>query len=183
MPVDDATQAAQTGAEGAPESGTAAAGTEDPTAKVIEDYRRRQAGAEKARQEAERQRDEFQRQLESYRSSTPAKKSEGEAPDLEAVKRELQADFNKKLAEEVAKVTGSALDARFPTARAKFPTVTDAVQLAELEALFTEAEPPTVIGNNQQKTNQTKNLEDMTAKEIKAYMLTLDPSAMGLRDF
>ena len=151
---------------------------EDPTAKVIEDYRKRQAGAEKARQEAERREKAALAELEELRSSKT--KAPDATPDLDTLKRELQADFDRKLAEQVAKAQGDALDARFPVARARFPEVTDTVKLAELEGFFGEPETPRPVGNNPPAATQTgtKNIEDMTSAEIQAAI-----KGMGRADF
>jgi hypothetical protein len=167
--------------EGAPE-GTAAEETQDPTAKVIEDYRKRQAGAEKARQEAERIKDQALRELEELKSSRKTTKEPADGQGLEELKRELQADYDRKLAEQVAKAQGDALDARFPLARAKFPEVTDTVKLAELEAFYGEPETPKPIGNNPPKGTQTgdKPIEDMTSAELQAAIKRMSRADFGL---
>lgn len=175
------TQAPESTEDAAPE-GTESEETQDPTAKVIEDYRRRQAGAEKARQEAERVKEQALRELEELKSSRKTTKEPDAGPDIEALKRELQADFDRKLAEQVAKAQGDALDARFPAARAKFPEVTDTVKLAELEAFYGEPETPRPIGNNPPKGTQTgdRNIEDLTSAELQARIKGLSRADMGL---
>lgn len=182
--ADEQEGTAQAAAETVAPDGTGTEATQDPTAKLIEDYRRRQAGAERARQEAERQRDQYLRELEEARSTRkPAK--EGEGPDLAAVKRELEEQFEQRLQQEVRKAEGKALDARFPAARAKFPEVTDAVKLAELEALFGEApSAPKPIGNNPAGASQkeAKNYEDMTSAQLQEEIKKLPRSAFGLTD-
>lgn len=166
--------------EGTPE-GTPEAPAEDPTAKLIEDYRKRQAGAEKARQEAERLLREAQAEIEVLKAPKAPKEGSEAGPSVEDRIAEVQTKLAKEYEAKLAKVTGDALAARFPTARAKFPEITDPVKLAELEALYSEPqEPPTPVGNNQQRTGGPKNIEDMTAVELKAYMAKLDPSVMGL---
>jgi hypothetical protein len=41
-------------------------------------------------------------------------------------------------------------------------------------------ETPKPVGNNQQRQSATKNIEDMTSKELQAHMRQLDPSILGL---
>lgn len=173
-----------------PEGVVDGSSTEDPTAapastpSELELARRRQAGAEKARQEAEKQRDEAVRLAESLKAGIPA---DQQPVDMKALlkqaKDELKAEFEAEYSKKAETLTAQALDARFPAARAKFPSVTDAVQLAELEAVFGEAaDPPTPVGNNQARGAGTgaKNPEDMTSAELQAYMRTLDPAVAGL---
>lgn len=175
-------QAPESTEETAPETGTEPEETQDPTAKVIEDYRKRQAGAEKARQEAERREKAALAELEELRGQRKTQKQPETGPDIESVRRELQAEYEAKLAEQVAKAQGDALDARFPAARAKFPEVTDTVKLAELEAFYAEPETPKPIGNNPPKATQTgvKNIEDMTSAELQAHIKGLSRADMGL---
>lgn len=151
----------------------------------VELARRRQAGAEKARQEAEAQLAAAKAELDRARSAKP-----GEAPAFDpdafakSLRAELRKEFDEELNKRTAAVEGRALDAKFPVARAKFPEVTDPVKLAELEGFFgsdTTPETPKPVGNNPARgTEGGKNIEDMTSKELQAYMRTLDPSVMGL---
>lgn len=171
----------------APEGSTAAAGTEGAeasnTLSDVESARKRQAGAEKARQEAVAQLAAANAELERLRSSKPG---ENPAADLDAAikaaKAELKAEFEAEKAKVIAEATGKALDAKFPAARERFPEVTDPIKLAELEGLFGETtEPPVPVGNNQARTKTgAPDPESMTSKELQEYMKTLDPRAIGI---
>lgn len=178
--ADDNELAPAAATEGAP-AGTAEDETQDPTAKVIEDYRRRQAGSEKARQEAERVRDTALAELAALKA-TPSSPKPGETgPDIASLKRELEAQYEERFAKETAKVQGEALNARFPLARAKFPSVTDSVQLAELEGLLGEPDPAKPIGNNAARGNAgAKSIEDMTSAELQKAIKDLPREAFGL---
>jgi DNA repair exonuclease SbcCD ATPase subunit len=61
-------------------------------------------------------------------------------------------------------------------------------KLASLEARLTaardegEPETPKPVGNNQQRTTTEKTIEEMTSKELQAYMRTRPRSDMGLGD-
>lgn len=163
-------------------SGTASDEATDPTAKIIDDYRRRQSGAEKARLEAERKLNETLARLEALEKGKSAKPSDA-GPDFDARLKEIEERYAKQAEDMIAKVTGDALNARFPAARAKFPEVTDTVKLAELEAMFTETEIPPPVGNNPARTQApaTKRVEDMTIAEREEYIRTaFDKSIMGL---
>lgn len=143
--------------------------------------RKRQAGADKAREAAIAERDALQARLDAALAAKSGKSGDDDKSgtvDVEALKRELQADFDKKLAETVAAERGKALDAQFPEARKRFPEVTDPAKLVELETLFGEPQKP--VGNNPPKRSEQKNIEDMTSKELQAYMKGLDPSAVGI---
>jgi len=164
------------------DDGTASAPIEDPTAKIIEDYRKRQSGAEKARLEAERVAAAYKAELDRLNAGKPAAKPTGDdaeaqfAAQLEAIKQE-----NAKALE---KMQGEFLSARFPAARAKFPEITDTVKLAELEAMFGEAPAaPAPVGNNPQRAQApaAKRPEDMSIAELEQYIKTgFDKSVMGL---
>ncbi|MBA3583457.1 MAG: hypothetical protein H0W36_02820 [Gemmatimonadetes bacterium] len=150
--------------------------SEDQTGKAIEDARKRQAGAEKARQEAIRERDEAKAAYEALRTG---KKSEPKADefDPEAFKREVQESANKA-------IEAARLDAKYPTARGRFPEVTDTAKLAELESLFTDnatPETPKPVGNNPARTTSgAKNIEDMTSAELQEQIKKLPREAFGL---
>lgn len=153
------------------------------TTSELELARRRQAGAERARQEAERALKEANDRIAALSAGKPA----DQLPvDMKAIlkqaKDELKAEFEAEYSKKTAEAEGRALDARFPLARAKFPEVTDTVKLAELEVLFGEpAETPKPVGNNQQRTTTgQKNIEDMTVAELRAHMRTIDPAEAGL---
>jgi len=126
--------------------------------------RKRQAGADKARDVAIAERDRLAAELEALRARPVGKPSDPDAFDAEAFKRELQADFDSKLAEGTKAAQAKVLDAQFPEARKRYPEVTDSAKLAELESFFSDA--PTPIGNNAAKDSQSKRIEDMSTKEL-----------------
>lgn len=156
---------------------TGSTSDEDPTNKAIEDARKRQAGAEKARQEAIRERDEAKAALEALRTGKAPKAGEAPEFDPEAFKREVQAEANKA-------IEAARLDAKFPLARGRFPEVTDTAKLAELESLFSDnatPETPKPVGNNPPKAPAgAKNYEDMTSAELQAEIKKLPREALGL---
>lgn len=157
------------------EGQSAEAATPD-TDKVIEDLRKRQSGADRAREVAIAERDALAAQLEALRSGKAAKDGDGSAPavDIEAVKRELRQEFEAELAKGVAAERAKALDAQFPAARTRFPEIVDAAKLAELEAMFGDAPKP--IGNNQQRSTAPRSLTDMSVKELRE---SLDSQVAG----
>lgn len=164
-------------------TGAAEGGEQDPNAKLIEDYRKRQAGADAAAATAKRERDDANARYEALLNQKSTKTTDGSAPSAEDIRREVEKEYAQKLSDEVAKARGEALDALYPEARKKFPTVTDAVQLAELQAVF-GTENPKPIGNGQQRTGTPagKSIEDMTSKELQAHMnKTVTREDMGLR--
>lgn len=170
------------------EAATAPEGTGEAeasnTLSEVELARKRQAGAEKARQEADRQLAETRAELDRLRAGT--KPGENSQVDIDAAikqaKAELKAEYEANFAKAKAEAEGAALDARFPSARTRFPEVTDAVKLAELEGLFGEtAEPPKPVGNNQQKTvTGAPDIETMTSKQLQEYMKTLSAEEAGI---
>lgn len=178
MPDDTTLLAPADSATGSAPIGTGSGDEGDPGAKAIEDARKRQSGAEKARAEAERLRDEALAELAAFKGKPP--KDDGSAgPDTAAIKRELEAQYEKKLADATAKVTGEALNARFPAARAKFPGITDTVQLAELEVIYGDSEKP--IGNNAARGNAgTKSIDDMSVAELRQHMRGMSHADMGI---
>lgn len=152
------------------EAGDSAA---DPQ-KVIEDLRRRQSGADKAKETAIAERDALQARLDALTNGKPPKEGTGDQPvDAEAIRKQVEKEYEQKLA-------AVKLDAQYPEARKRFPEVTDATKLAELEGIFSDAPsaPPKPIGNNPPAaSNKGKNIEDMSVKELRA---ALDAEAAGL---
>lgn len=182
LPVTDPNAPAATGAEGAaPEGGEAPA--EDPNAKAIEDARKRQAGAEKARQEAIRERDELKARLEALEASKPKPKP-AEGDDAEARIAAIEAAAEERVKKAEAKAVADILNSKFPAARAKFPEITDTAKLAELEVMFGEtSELPTPVGNSPAKPAAPKRYEDMSLAELRAEEKKLTRADLGLPDF
>lgn len=174
----------QTASGDAPAGDPAAATDADPTAALIEGYRKRQAGADARAAAAERERDDLRRQLEAAATRKSDSGDGAPAVDVAAIKRELQADFQKKLDEGLATARQATLQRLYPVASAKFPGLTDEGQLAELEAVFGDAatEPAKPIGNNQARQPAGgKALEDMTSEELQAQIRNMPRDAFGLR--
>lgn len=172
---------ADAGAE-APAEGEEAA--EDPNAKAIEDARKRQAGAEKARQEAIRERDELKARLDALEASSkkPATKP-AESDDAEARIRAAEQAAEERVKAAEAKATADILNSKFPAARAKFPEITDTAKLAELEVLFGESDTPTPVGNSPSRPAAPKRYEDMTLAELREAEKKLTKADLGLNDF
>lgn len=105
--------------------------------------RKRQAGAEAARQQAQKERDAALKELEAYRAKERTA-SDQDLADNAKLKERLEA-AERRAAEAEAKAEGRILDIKYPKARAELPEITDEVRLAKLEALLSdddEATPP-----------------------------------------
>lgn len=143
-------------------------GTETPDEIAL--ARRRQAGAEAARQVAEGKYAAAQKELDAFR----AKNQTDEQKDLSEVARltaQLEAAEARAADAEInAKV--KVLDAQFPHARAEYPEITDEVKLARLEALTTPeevgSEPPTPRGNNPPRAGQRPPAKAPTIADLEA---------------
>lgn len=139
--IDGATSTESPAGEGSTETPDPKATTEqDPLALA----RKRQAGAEAARQEAARQLAEANKELETYRSKD-RDADQTKAADIATLQAKLDA-AEKRAAEADSNANGKILDIKYPNARAKLPEISDEVRLAEFEALFAEVpegkEPP-----------------------------------------
>ena len=129
----DGTAAADTSAEGAGSEttpGTKPTTGEDPVALA----RKRQAGAEAARQKAEEARDAALAELEKYRSAERSQADKDLADNAKLQERLTAAERRAEEAER--KAEGRILDIKYPNARAELPDVTDEVKLARFEALL-----------------------------------------------
>lgn len=163
--------------EGTDQSPEGAGGSEADPQKVIEDLRKRQSGADKAREVAIAQRDELQARLDAALSGK-GKADDGQSRDEAAIRAEVSKEFEQKLASERAADLAKVLDAQFPAARKRFPGVTDPAQLVELEEFFGEPKAaPKPIGNNPQGSGSAKSIDDMSIKELKA---SLDGQLAGV---
>lgn len=178
-PDEDANAGTETGSENVETE------QEDPSAKAIKDAQKRQAGAERARQEAIRERDELKARLDALEAAKPPSKKAEEGDDVEARIRAAEQAAEERVKAAEAKATADILNSKFPAARAKFPEITDTAKLAELEVMFGEAsEPPTPVGNNVQRpSGATKRYEDMTLAELRAEEKKLSRADLGLSDF
>jgi hypothetical protein len=134
--------------------------------------RRRQAGADAARATAERQRDALVAELAALKGAGQTQ----EATDAATLKEQLRI-ANEDLAKAAADKTSAVLDVKFPAARAKFPAITDEVQLAELEGFYGttgDAEPPTPRQHNASKNANQPAPREKTANDIEAELLALE---------
>lgn len=157
------------------ETTSAASGTSQPDELSL--ARRRQAGAEAARQAAEAKAREYEQELAKYREAAQT----AEQKDLSELAR-LQANLEaaeRRAAEAEAKAEARILDARFPNARKELPEVTDEVRLAKFEAMMAEeADPvgnaPTPLSHNESRTSTPrKQAAEETAADVKARLLSM----------
>jgi HEPN domain-containing protein len=115
--------------------------------------RKRQAGAEAARQQAEKQLKDALAKVADYESKTQTTDQQ----ELASVAR-LQAkleEAEKRAADAEAKADARILDAKYPNARKELPEVIDEIRLAKFEAMLREDEPvenERPIGNNPSRT-------------------------------
>lgn len=174
MADDDTT--GSTTADGQSSTEAAAADAADP-AKVIEDLRKRQSGADKAREAAIAERDELKARIDALLSGK-AGKQDDEKPDAASIRAQVEKEFEEKLATAQKAIEAASLDAKFPAARKRYPEVTDPAKLAELEVFFGETPaPPKPIGNNPAGSGATKSIDDMDLKELRA---SLDKQALSV---
>lgn len=151
----------------------------DP-AKVIEDLRKRQSGADKARDAAIEERNALKARLDSLLSGKSGGQGEDGKKDEATIRAEVQREYDEKLAKAQSAIEAATLDAKFPVARKRFPEVTDTAKLAELETVFGDVtpDPPKPIGNNPPKdAGGSKNIDDMSVAELRA---SLDKQAGDL---
>jgi len=130
-----------TALEGSPE----ATGTETspdqtgtPTVDPIALARKRQAGAEAARQQAEKEAKALRTRLEEYESVNRSASDKELADNAKLQERLVLAERRADEAE--AKAQARILDALYPSARKELPEVTDEVRLAKFEALLSETD-------------------------------------------
>lgn len=128
--------------------------------------RKRQAGAEAARQKAEEARDAALAELEKYRAS---ERTAAEKELADNAKLQERLEFERRRADEAeANANARILDALYPNARAKLPEITDEVRLAEFEAILAvdpagEEKKSLPAPQNPNETNRTAS-GDATAK-------------------
>lgn len=152
---DDATTQGGTTPEGDGSEGTQTQTGSTPE-DLVASYRKRQAGAEAARQAAEAKAKELEAELSKYRTAAQTD-AEKELSELAATKARLEA-AERRAAEAETKAEARILDAKYPNARKELPEVTDEVRLAKFEALLAEgvppAEPPTPGRHNEARSQQ-----------------------------
>ena len=141
--------------------------------------RKRQAGAEAARQIAEKKLTDQQAELDTLRA---AKQTDAEK-ELSELAREkaLREAAEKRATEATVAAEAKVLDKLYPKARAEYPEIADEAKLAKLEALLgddDEVTPPTPRGVNgakgQASTGAAKepSIKDVEA-QIKAQAVNL----------
>lgn len=134
--------------------GDGSEGTQSPAASPEVDQvalaRKRQAGAEAARQEAARQLKIAQERLANYEAQERTVDQQ-KAADIATLQERLAA-AEAKAAQAEDKANARILDVKYPNARAKLPELTDEVRLAEFEALLgpdVDVSPPKPQNPNQ----------------------------------
>lgn len=140
--TDTAAQGSQEddGTEQVPSTGTGTTAAADES--VIEQYRKRQAGADAARAVAERELAEARKKLEAYQA---AEREQSDAKLTEEAKLQQRlADAERRAQEAERAAEAKVLDRLYPKARAEYPEVRDEARLAKLEALLSDdaPEPP-----------------------------------------
>lgn len=127
--------------EGSPEatgSETTPDQTGTPTVDPVALARKRQAGAEAARQKAEEERNKALKELEAYRAKERSVEDQSLADNAKLQERLALAERRAEEAE--AKAQARILDSLYPNARKELPEVTDEVRLAKFEALLADTE-------------------------------------------
>lgn len=167
--------------------GTGTAGSPAETGSQEQDpvalARKRQAGAEAARQKAEEQNAALMKELEGYRSKERSAEDQNLADNAKLQER---LEFEQRRADEAeARANARILDTLYPNARKELPEVTDEVRLAKFEALL--AEDPTA---EEKKPAQPQNPNESnrqagaapatqpkteTSEDIKARLKTMRP--------
>lgn len=172
-----------TGTESAEAEGTEGSPEQKPTTEQdpLALARKRQAGAEAARQEAARQLKEAQEKLEVFEAKERTA-DQTKAADIATLQAKLEA-AEKRAADADIAANAKILDIKFPNARAKLPEITDEVRLAEFEALFAESpegNPPPV--QNPNETNRAASgdptgtkAKEVTSKDIAAKLAQMKP--------
>ena len=145
-------------------------------AEALASERRRHAG-EAAAHKAEKERaDALAAKLSEYEKKDRSAKDQ-ELSDVASLRQALE-DERRARAEEKANAYKQVLDVKFPISRAKFPGITDEVQLAELEAILrvdaveTPGEPPTPRSTNPSRAASPANPApaEKSSKELLADM-------------
>ena len=170
------------------EASSEAEGTESPEPKTTPEVdplalaRKRQAGAEAARQEAARQLKDSNARLAEYEKKDQTA-DQTKAADIATLQARLDA-AEKRAAEAEVNANARILDAKYPAARAQLPEVTDEVRLSYFEALLAETpegkEPP--APQNPNESNRVASgdptgtqAKEETSEDIKARLKSMRP--------
>ncbi len=136
---------------------------------LIASARKRQAGAEAARQAAEAKALQYEKELAKYREAAQTEEQKG-LSELAATKARLD-EAERRATEAEAKAEARILDTRFPNARKELPDLTDEVKLAKFEAMLADDDTvPTPTAHNESRSSSTagKQAKPETAAEIAA---------------
>ena len=139
----------------------------------IANARKRQAGAEAARQAAERKLADAEKELAAFRAQNQTA-SEKDLGELATLQERLKA-AEQRAAEAEAKAEARILDAKYPNARKELPEVTDEVRLAKFEAMLreddSEDEPPTPRRSNGTRAAGNGKPKERTIEDLEAEIL------------
>lgn len=142
----------------------------------VASYKRRQAGAEAARQKAEERANELAAKVAAYEA---ANQTAAQAELSELARAQARAEAAEaRAAEAEANANAKILDKVYPNARKELPEITDEVRLARYEALLAEdsEEPPTPKRNNPPKSSGAPVLsEDQSFDDMIATLRTMPP--------
>lgn len=142
--------------------------------------RKRQAGAEAARQKAQEEAAELRKRLEVFESATRSA-SDKELSDNAKLQERLAA-AEARATEAEAKAQSRILDTLYPAARKELPEVADEVRLAKFEALladpaYEEKDPPAPqnpnASNRAASADATNKVNTETSQDILARLKAL----------
>jgi hypothetical protein len=167
------------GSEGTPEQKTTP--EQDPLALA----RKRQAGAEAARQEAARQLTAANARLAEYEAKDRTA-DQSKAADLATLQERLDA-AEKRATQAEANAQSKILDVKYPNARAQLPEITDEVRLAYFEQMFAETpegtEPPAPQNPNASNRAASGDATNRQPVEEKSEDILARLKAMGKPDW
>jgi hypothetical protein len=143
--------------------------TASPEVDPIALARKRQAGAEAARQEAARQLKVAQTRLAEFEAKD-RDVDQQKAADIATLQERLAA-AEAKAEQAEAKAEARILDVKYPNARQKLPEIMDEVRLAEFEAMFAE---PDVTPSAPQNPNESNRIASGDATDRKPVEETSD---------
>lgn len=142
--------------------GTGSTETPDPKATQTEDpialARKRQAGAEAARQKAEEESKALRARLETFEAANRSA-ADKDLADNAKLQERLTAE-SRRADEAEVKAQARILDTLYPAARKELPEVTDEVRLAKFEALLAD---PAAEGKKEPPAPQNPNESNRTA--------------------
>ncbi len=148
-------------------------GTEQPDELSL--ARKRQAGAEKAREQAVTENTDLKKRVAQYEA---ANQTEAQKDMTELARQTARADEAEKSRDNAqALADAKYLDKVYPNARKELPEVTDEVRLAKFEALLAEdvpVDPGTPERHNENKTSNTVAKKPATKADLEAQVLSMN---------